>query len=367
MKPPKQKLLLFETRMLGDAVLSLPFLRGAMEKFEVTVCCLPQNAAIYRWLLPSEKVIEWEVPWESRKSCGEKFSDLVAITRRVRSLRFDAIVSCWPDARVHIWMALTGIPRRVGFPMNRLNYYGWQRAWRNQHLQMGRVLERLGSIALMRPLLTQLLAKNSSEQRHWMDWKQIAEAFDVPCRTDTPWAPTDLSIVPAPLRQFIETERAQNRKIWMIHPGARAANRRWPMERFQDIADHYFLEHQCSVVAIRPPDSAGLSVQGPHQFDYAAANLDELAAAVASVDGLLANDSMITHLGAALGKRVVAVFGPGSMDWFTPFQNDAYIAYVDICPHHPCIDRCLMPSVICLEQLDAAIVKEKLDAALASL
>ncbi|PAW77647.1 MAG: hypothetical protein B9S32_10225 [Verrucomicrobia bacterium Tous-C9LFEB] len=360
------RLLVFEPRMLGDAILSLPFVRGAMEQHEVTVCCLPKTAPIYRWILPPERIIEWEVPWDCAKPAREKWTDFRRVTQQIRALHFDTVVSVWPDARVHIWMALLGIPQRISFPMTRLNYVGWQRPWRGRQLQLGKVLEWIGAIGLLRPLLTRKLSKHDSNQRHWMNWQQIAEALDTPWRAETPWLPTDPSTLAPDFTQFIQQERALGRPIWMVHPGARMANRRWAPERFQQILDNYFPAHGISVVVLRPPDSPALDVRCGHQLDYAAGSLTELAAATAQVDGVLCNDSMMMHLAAALGCRVVPLFSAGGRGWFAPFQNDEFIAYVDICPHCPCLDRCLMPSPICIEQLGVDIVQQKLDLALAT-
>lgn len=352
--------------MLGDAILSLPFVRGAMERHEVTVCCLPKSAPIYRTILPPERVIEWEVPWDSAKPLAERWSDFRRVTRHLRAMKFDTVVSVWPDARVHIWMALLDIPQRIGFPMVRVNYFSWQLPWRSRQLRVGQVLEWIGACALLRPLLTRKLTKRDNQQRHWMEWQQLAETLETPWRMETPWLPVDVSTLSPTFAQFIESERAQGRPIWMVHPGARAAHRRWPLERFQSILDDYFPAHGCSVVVVRPPDSPALTVHREHQFDFAASNLAELTAAVAQVDGLLCNDSMMVHLAAALGRRVVAIFGAGGLGWFTPYQNDAFVAHIDVCPYHPCIDRCLMPSPICIEQLETDLVKQKLDLALSA-
>lgn len=359
-----QRLLVLETRMLGDAILSLPFIRGAAERYNVTVCCLPESVSIFRAVLPAENVIACHAPWMSDRPAREKWSDWVRVTRLLREKNFAVAVTVWPDVRLHAWMTLLGIPRRVGFPMNQLNFYGWQRPWRGRQLTIGRVLNVIGSLALLRPLLNDTLSKENHHQRHWMDWRQLSEALQTPWRNDLPWFPVDTTAISPVVSGFIRQERAAGRPVWMVHPGARFANRRWPLEKFQALLDDVFPARGVSVVVVRPPDSPALCVRHAHQLDYAAANLTELTAAVAAVDGLLGNDSMMVHLAAALGRRVVTIFGPGGIGWFTPYQNDAYTAYINNCPHRPCLDHCLMPSPICLEQLDVTVVQQKLDLAL---
>ena len=43
----KSRLLVVELHHLGDAVMSLPFVRGAQQRFEVHVLCRPATRAVY--------------------------------------------------------------------------------------------------------------------------------------------------------------------------------------------------------------------------------------------------------------------------------------------------------------------------------
>lgn len=357
------RLLVFEPRMLGDAILSLPFVRGAMEQHEVTVCCLPKTAPIYRWILPPERIIEWEVPWDCTKSAREKWVDFRRVTQQVRGHHFDTMVSVWPDARVHIWMALLGIPQRVSFPMTRNNYYAWQQPWRRRSMYIGHALDALARLILMRPLLTEPLQKEDSNQSHLQCWKQLAQALRVPFRCDTPWLAIPTLPTTSPLVSFVVNAKQAGRSVWMIHPGARVASKQWPRARFQKLADDYFPNHSCSLVMLCPPDTDPLRIRREHQIAYAAPTLDELASAISLVDGLLCNDSMASHLAAALGKRVVSLFGPSQISWFAPFANEQYVVSVDVCPYRPCMDHCVMPSPICIEQIECSAVEHMLDLA----
>lgn len=354
------RLLLFEPRMLGDAILSLPFVRGAMEKAEVTVCCLPKTAPIYRWLLPPERVIEWEVPWDCTQPAAEKWRHFRRVTQQIRSLSVDVAVSVWPDARVHVWMALLGAPHRVSFPMNPQNYYCWERPWRKRAMHIGQGMSLAGSLVLCRPLLTQPVQKKDPNQSHLDCWRQLAAVMGLPFRDETPWMPARTLASGSPLAEFVEQERRANRRLWMIHPGARVAPKQWPLANFQKLADAFFPSQECSLVVIRPPDAARLEIRQPHQIEFTASNLDELAAAVAQVDGVLCNDSMISHLAAACGKKVVSLFGPSQVSWFAPFANERHVVSIDVCPHRPCMNHCVMSSPICIEQIGCDAVEAAL-------
>ena len=60
---------------------------------------------------------------------------------------------------------------------------------------------------------------------------------------------------------------------------------------------------------------------------------------------------MMSHLAAALGKRVGAVFGPSDPGACAPFANQEGMVVKDVCGYRPCMDRCLMPSPVCMESV----------------
>ena len=129
--PPR--LLLFEQRMIGDAVMSLPFIRSAQKTFDVFVTCAEHSAGIFSMALPADRIIAWTPPWILEGGSLAKWlkAGLGEYLPRLRRVQADVAVSVWADARVHLLMGLTGAKVRVGFPMTRTNFYA-------SHLRGGR-------------------------------------------------------------------------------------------------------------------------------------------------------------------------------------------------------------------------------------
>ena len=156
----KPRLLVVELHHLGDAVMSLPFVRGAAARYEVHVLCRPASSEVYR-LLPQPPIIhEWETPWEDGQPTGlrQVLGAARDQGRVLRPLSFDAAVGAWADARVGVLMAETRAARLIGFPMTRGNYYAADLPWRRQRRLFGRALENLWSLLHPgHPLLTQKL------------------------------------------------------------------------------------------------------------------------------------------------------------------------------------------------------------------
>ncbi len=95
----------------------------------------------------------------------------------------------------------------------------------------------------------------------------------------------------------------------VIHPFAGSARKRWPLERFQELAAR--LEKHMPVSWCAGPED---ELPGAQRFE----DLYELACRLASAPVYLGNDSGPTHLAAAAGTAVVALFGPSDPRVWAP-------------------------------------------------
>ena len=80
------------------------------------------------------------------------------------------------------------------------------------------------------------------------------------------------------------------------------------------------------------------------------------------VDGVLCNDSLASHLAAAVGVPVATIFGSGDPAWFAPHGNAHLVIAANACPYRPCVDRCAMPARGGLESVSIRLVERKLSA-----
>lgn len=97
----------------------------------------------------------------------------------------------------------------------------------------------------------------------------------------------------------IECGRGESGNFAVIHPYSGSARKNWPIERFRELAERLPLPvHWCAGPEEKLEDAV--------RFD----NLYDLASWLAPARIYIGNDSGITHLAAAAGVSVVAVFGP---------------------------------------------------------
>ena len=100
---------------------------------------------------------------------------------------------------------------------------------------------------------------------------------------------------------------------------------------------------------------------GARDLDLSPGSLTEFFSIVSAIDYVVCNDTGVSHAAAALGKRVVCVFGANLPQWFAPYHNLDLVVQNDVCPHRPCFDRCVMPSYICLEAVTVEMVKQQIE------
>ena len=144
-----------------------------------------------------------------------------------------------------------------------------------------------------------------------------------------------------------------HRPLLVVHPGATAASRRYPAERFGQAADAVAASAGCQVVFTGGRDEQGLVDAARHSMTRPSSSLagelslGELAALIAEADVLLCNNSGPAHMAAAIGTPVVVLYAltnPQHTPWRVPCEvlNDdvpCRNCLKSVCPerHHACL------------------------------
>ncbi|MGH2486597.1 MAG: glycosyltransferase family 9 protein, partial [Ktedonobacterales bacterium] len=137
-----------------------------------------------------------------------------------------------------------------------------------------------------------------------------------------------------------------------LHPGSGlySVARRWPIERFAELASLLHERMGAEVVGVGGPDEQELAgrlldlLERPvwASAQTGAATPRELAELLATCDLLVGNDSFPMHLAVALTVPVVGVFGPTNARAWGPYATQpghaAYIRRTDLACS-PCVYR----------------------------
>jgi ADP-heptose:LPS heptosyltransferase len=340
------RLVVLELHHLGDAVMALPFLRGALEKYRVTVVCRPFVAELLRVITRDMEILPAAPSWRQ-------------VSRQVRALNLgtrDAITCVWADTRAHLAMAAGGAGTRVGFPMTAHNYYASEVPWRRRRLMAGKILAIVGG--LFRPLLTHPLTRESVDQHHMKDWAQLAHCLGFEPRESPPW----FAAPAAPEAVTAFTAAQQGRKIVVVHPGGRLPAKRWPY--FPELLQNLARRDDVAVVVVRPPGESVPDPVGSRQVLFEAQGWTDFLGVLNLADAVISNDSAAAHLAAALGRPVVSIFGSGSPDWFAPWGNRHLVAAPEGVALYPFIDHGVPDSLIHLRSIPVSLVESRLRTAL---
>ncbi|KUG53022.1 glycosyl transferase family 9 [Kocuria rosea subsp. polaris] len=108
----------------------------------------------------------------------------------------------------------------------------------------------------------------------------------------------------------------------LIHPGAASAARRWPAERWREVAAALAADGH-RIVVTGSPAEAELAAAVVAGIDAAenrcgALDLDGLARTVGAAAVVLSADTGVAHVATALAVRSVVLFGPTPPSWWGP-------------------------------------------------
>lgn len=172
------------------------------------------------------------------------------------------------------------------------------------------------------------------------------------------------------------SEQGITGKPIFIHPGTRSEARRWPVERFAEIARR-LTEQGTTVILLGGPGDEKYTDQirqAAHDSILVAPsgfNLRKVLALFRQGKALLAHDSGPMHLAIAAGLPVIALFGSQPVHVWAP--DNAHALYLQ--SPQPC-QNCLYPQqcvpsdsyrTYCVQKLDVEYVWSKMDTFLAPL
>jgi ADP-heptose:LPS heptosyltransferase len=142
---------------------------------------------------------------------------------------------------------------------------------------------------------------------------------------------TKIYVAPHAQKKAEEIFCAVKRPLRLLHPGASRPAKRWPLERFVQLAQ--LLANSGTVgVLIDPAEDVFRNepylkaLMAERAQFYQSSDLQEVAALVSQADCLVGGDSGIKHLAAAVGIPTVTLFGPESLgEWncYSPERHSA--------------------------------------------
>jgi lipopolysaccharide heptosyltransferase II len=283
-----RKILVIKLRAIGDVILATPVLENlrnafpqAQIDFLTEKMCVPIVAghpALNEILVLDRK--QPKASWE--------------LIRQVRQRRYDVVFDLFGNPRSALLTWLSGAPMRVGFHF-RVRKYAYNLQVEPRGDRVHEVEFNLDALrALQIPIVTRklLVALDSASEK-------FAAQF---------WQKNDL----------------ENRPVLGLNASGGWYTKRWPLEYFAQLGDRLQRELNVMILLLWGPgeyeDAKSISqLMRESSLIAPATNLKQSAALLSRLTLLVSNDSGPLHLAAAMGTRIVGIYGPTRPDLQGPW------------------------------------------------
>jgi lipopolysaccharide heptosyltransferase II len=285
-----RKILVIKLRAIGDVILATPVLENLRQAY-------PQAQIGFLTEKPCAPIVDGhpaidEVLVLDRRQKGAS----QALIRQVRERHYDAVFDLFGNPRSAVLTWLSGAPTRVGFRF-RGRKYAYNVKVEPRGDRVHEVEFNLDALrALQIPIVTRRL--------------QVA----VDAESDNLAA------------QFWRAHELQDRLVIGLNASGGWYTKRWPLESFAQLGDRLRRELNAVVLLLWGPgelDEVKNIAQMMREPSLLAPSttLKQLAAMLSRLTLLVSNDSGPLHLAAAMGTRVVGIYGPTRPDLQGPWGD----------------------------------------------
>ena len=307
-----RNILVIDFGQLGDVVLSLPALRAVREKFprsQITVAAGKPSGEIVRMSGYADATIEID-----RVAMRDGFKPLsilriLSVVKDVRQRKFDFVIDLHSFSETNLLGFLSGAQKRL-FARRR-----------------GRSLDFLSNFRPRPPIETTNRARHQVDR--YLDVLTplgVADADRVPRLTTR--AVNDREID----RLLSKSKADAGTPLVGLFPGAGSEERRWPLERFAQLAEILIHGDRVRPIIFLGPEERHLLSEIKAKFPSEVVVLDrltipQLAAALARLAVFVSNDTGPMHIAAAVGTPVVILLDRRAPDTYIPLTESKRVIY----------------------------------------
>lgn len=121
--------------------------------------------------------------------------------------------------------------------------------------------------------------------------------------------------------------------VCLIHPGSGSDGKCWALDHFRAMTEQVINQHLKPVFLLGPAEAQRLSRQDTQKIKNTVPllsdlNLENVLAVLSCADCFVGNDSGISHLAGAMGKKTIAIFGPTNPTQYRPLGPNVYVVQV---------------------------------------
>jgi len=331
--PPHRRILIIKPSSLGDIVHALPVLAGLRAAYpHAHIAWLAGSS--FADFLAGHPMLNEVIPFDRRRygrmlQSGRIFTEFLRFVGQLRKRRFDLVIDLQGLVRSGFLAWASGARRRIGFA--RAREFAW--AFYSHRVHCPR------------------------SDRHAVDKNlRLAEALGLDVRSAAfPLGLRDEELA-AVRTLLVDSAGCPLNRFVAVVPGARWDSKRWQPECLAELIDRMRQGDLPPVVLLGAAsdrtftDGVLAHCRSPVVDLVGRTSLRQLAAVLAQAELVVCHDSGPMHIAAALGKPLVAIFGPTNPARTGPYSPSARIVALPLkcapcyrrqCPlgHHDCMRK----------------------------
>lgn len=332
-----RRIAVFRALQLGDLLCAVPALRAlrhAYPQAHVTIIGLPSADSFARRF--RHYVDDWiDFPGSAALPEQKPRAGLPAFFAEARARRFDlALQLHGSGAHTNGIVRLLGAKRVCGFRPGGTDTVDGDDflPWPEDGSEIERLLRLVDHLGIARQGRSLEFPIGEEERRNW---QRLAQ------------------------RHALDPQR-----LVLVHPGARLASRRWPLERFAALGDRLASRGwQIAITGCADERDLAASMRRLMRMPAAdlsgATGLGELGAAIEACRLLVCNDTGVSHVAAGVGARSVVVASGSEIRRWRPLDRSLHPMLAVDLPCRPCSEPvCLYAGHPCASAIDVESVFE---------
>lgn len=305
-----RNILVIDFGQLGDVVLSLPALRAIRRRFphaQITVAAGKPASEVVTLSGCANEI--FEVDRVSLRDGNKLVSiwRIVKIVRQVRQAKFDFVIDLHSLSETNLLGYLSGAPDRL------------------YARRPGRSLDYLANFKPGPP--------PEKKERHAVDrYLDVLEPLGIQKAARIPVLKTSPAADFA-VDALLKKEKAQSGELLVgLFPGAGHVSRRWPMEKYVQLADHLIRNERVRVLVFAGPEEREMvshmrTLFPPATIFFDRLTIPQLVSVQARLTLLVSNDTGPAHLTAAVGAPVIVVMDRTTPHSFMPVGDQHRFIY----------------------------------------
>ncbi|OGW88777.1 MAG: lipopolysaccharide heptosyltransferase II, partial [Omnitrophica bacterium RIFCSPHIGHO2_12_FULL_44_12] len=311
----QKKILITKLGAMGDLVLAVPSFRMIRQRYpkaHISLLVEPKFVS----MMQSNPYLDEIVTFDRRKH-RTKWQRLLKVAKRLGKYNYDMSIDLQNNWKTHLISFLARIPKRFGF----------RRGW-------------LGF------LLTHPVVARDDRLPPVQHQYQILRRAGINQFDDT----MELWTNPQADEVILERLRKQGYHAskpvvgFVVGASPNWQTKRWPLERFVELADRLIKKANCQIILIGADDDQELSkhfdqLESKNVFNFLGkTSMLELLSLIKRLDVMITGDTAPLHIGNAFGVKLVALFGPTEPKRHMP-PGDEHIVLVKRITCQPCYRR----------------------------